>query len=146
MTWMQSSSSGAAAPKGFPRGRALGWPYISARRERRPRRSAERTKTITAPRRIRTILPSVILSEQSESKNLRICRLLCNHSVRRSFGFGLRPSLRMTNHPQTLKTLWTNSGKKPPQALAVGGFPGKTAKNSTDFSKSVENVCWWIFY
>ena len=55
---MQSSSSGAAAPKGFPRGEAvMGWPYIFARRERRPRRSAERTETTTAPRRIRTTFP-----------------------------------------------------------------------------------------
>ena len=39
----------------------------------------------------------VILSERSESKNLRTCRLLSRNSVRRSFGFGLCPSLRMTD-------------------------------------------------
>ena len=38
----------------------------------------------------------VILSEQSESKDLRTCHMLRSHSVRRSFDFGLRPSLRMT--------------------------------------------------
>ena len=40
---------------------------------------------------------SVILSEQSESKDLRTFRFASRHSVRRSFDFGLRPSLRMTN-------------------------------------------------
>ena len=39
----------------------------------------------------------VILSEQSESKDLRTYRLRRSHSVRRSFDFGLRPSLRMTD-------------------------------------------------
>ena len=39
----------------------------------------------------------VILSEQSESKDLRTYRLRKSHSVRRSFDFGLRPSLRMTD-------------------------------------------------
>ena len=34
-----------------------GWPYIFARRERRPRRSAEHTKSTAAPRRIRTTFP-----------------------------------------------------------------------------------------
>ena len=40
---------------------------------------------------------SVILSEQSESKDLRTFRFASRHSVRRSFDFGLRPSLRMTS-------------------------------------------------
>ena len=39
---------------------------------------------------------SVILSEHSESKDLRRNHLHCSPPVRRSFGFGLRPSLRMT--------------------------------------------------
>ena len=40
---------------------------------------------------------SVILREQRESKDLRTFRSASRHSVRRSFDFGLRPSLRMTN-------------------------------------------------
>ena len=39
----------------------------------------------------------VILSERSESKDLRTYRLRKSHSVRRSFDFGLRPSLRRTD-------------------------------------------------
>ena len=39
----------------------------------------------------------VILSEQSEAKDLRTFRFASRHSVRRSFDFGLRPSLRMTS-------------------------------------------------
>ncbi len=39
---------------------------------------------------------SVILSEQSESKDLRTTGTATHKSVRRSFAFGLRPALRMT--------------------------------------------------
>ena len=48
-------------------------------------------------RKMRRSPHDVILSERSESKNLRTCRLLSRNSVRRSFGFGLCPSLRMTD-------------------------------------------------
>ena len=39
----------------------------------------------------------VILSEQSESKDLRTNPMLCMSMVRRAFDFVLRPSLRMTS-------------------------------------------------
>ena len=63
----------------------------------------------------------VILSERSESKNLRIYETLVLKSVRRSFDFGLRPSLRMTD-------------------LRCGGpFITRTAENlSTELQTSVE--------
>ena len=48
-------------------------------------------------RPFRRNLPHVILSEQSESKDLRTCHLHRRFRVRRSFDFGLRPSLRMTD-------------------------------------------------
>ena len=44
-----------------------------------------------------TAPPIVILSERSESKDLRIRRLLSIRLVQRSFDSGLRPPLRMTN-------------------------------------------------
>ena len=42
-------------------------------------------------------LPYVILSERSESKDLRTVVVFAVNSVRRSFDSGLRPPLRMTN-------------------------------------------------
>ena len=66
-------------------------------RERPLCRSAGCSEWIEAPRRIRRNLPHVILSEQSESKDLRTCHLHRSLRVRRSFDFGLRPSLRMTD-------------------------------------------------
>ena len=44
-----------------------------------------------------TAPPIVILSERSESKDLRNNHLLFIHSVRGSFDSGLRPPLRMKN-------------------------------------------------
>ena len=55
------------------------------------------SRGITAENERCTAVPlCVILSERSESKDLRTCHLLRRHLMRRSFDFGLRPSLRMT--------------------------------------------------
>ena len=43
---------------------------------------------------------AVILSERSESKDLRTCFVLCSGKMRRSFDFALRASLRMTTSVQ----------------------------------------------
>ena len=43
---------------------------------------------------------AVILSERSESKDLRTCFVLSSGKMRRSFDFALRASLRMTTSVQ----------------------------------------------
>ena len=52
--------------------------------------------------RIRTSNRSVILSDRRESKDLRTNFTANIPEVRRSFDFGLRPSLRMTKLQNTL--------------------------------------------
>ena len=73
--------------------------------------------------------PIVILSEQRESKDLRMIETALLKSVRRSFDFGLRPALRMTAFSgavplQIVRTCVSVENGKPTIRLLTNGFGG----------------------